>query len=169
MTSGSEPAPDLGRATALEVSRATADDAETIAWLVREGFRSEAERYGVEIPPMREVAADVVAALEEGDIALVARVGENPVGTVRGHKLDDGSVMVRRLAVLPSSRREGVGRALMMVLEAEYPTAPRFEIFTGTDTAPAIALYESLGYRRTREQEQVPGVTIVFLEKRRHD
>lgn len=151
----------------LEISRATAEDAELVAELVREGFRSEAERYGVEIPPMREVAADVVAALEAGDIALIARIDGEPVGTVRGHMQEDGSVMVRRLAVLPNARRNGVARELMGALEAAYPELERFELFTGSETTPAIALYESLGYVRYREQEQVPGVIIVFLEKRR--
>jgi ribosomal protein S18 acetylase RimI-like enzyme len=55
----------------------------------------------------------------------------------------------------------------MSVLEAAYPRVARFEIFTGVETAPAIALYESLGYVRTREEEQMPGVRIVYLEKRR--
>ncbi len=158
------PPAEVSRAT---ISRATPADAEIVARLVREGFRSEAERYGVEIPPMREVAADVLSAFDDGDIVLLGRLDGEPAGTVRGHVQDEGSVTVRRLAVLPHARRNGVARDLMVVLEAAYPNATRFELFTGIDTLPAIALYESLGYVRTREEEQVPGVTIVYLEKRR--
>ena len=157
----------MSEAGRIEIVRATPQDAEVVSRLVREGFRSEAERYGVEIPPMRETAADVIAALKAGDITLVARVDGEPVATVRGHLQADGDVMVRRLAVLPSARRNGVARQLMRALEASYPDGTRFELFTGIDTSPAIALYESLGYMRTREEEQVPGVTIVYLEKRR--
>ncbi len=151
----------------IEITRATPAEAETVARLVREGFQSEAERYGVEIPPVREVPDDVIAAFDAGDVILIARIDGEAVGTVRGHLQEDGSVMVRRLAVLPSARRQGVGRHLMDVLEESYPDAPRFELFTGTDTAPAISLYESHGYVKTHEKEQVPGVTIVFLAKRR--
>ena len=116
---------------------------------------------------MREVAADVIAAFEAGDVILVARIAGEPAGTVRGHVQEDGSVLVRRLAVLPGARRKGVGRELMGVLEAAYPQAPRFELFTGSETLPALELYESLGYVRTREEEQIPGVSIVYLEKDR--
>ena len=151
----------------VEVVRATPAEAGLVAELVREGFRSEAERYGVMIPPMHETSDDVLAALDDGDVTLLGLIGGEPVATVRGHTQEDGSVMVRRLAVLPRARRNGVARSLMEVLEAAYPDATRFEIFTGIDTTPAIALYESLGYVRTREEEQVPGVVIVYLEKRR--
>jgi ribosomal protein S18 acetylase RimI-like enzyme len=167
VTGDHDPAASVPPAARIEILRATAADAELVASLVREGFRSEAERYGVEIPPMRETASDLVASLADGDVVLVARLGGEPVGTVRGHVREDGSVMVRRLAVLPSARRRGVARDLMSVLEAAYPQVARFEIFTGVETAPAIALYESLGYVRTREEEQMPGVRIVYLEKRR--
>lgn len=163
----SEPEPAPSTASLVEVARAVEADAEVIASLVRGGFQSEAERYGVEIPPMREAAADVLAAFAQGDVVLFARFDGELVGTVRGHLQEDGSVLVRRLAVLPDARRKGIARALMAVLEAAYPDAARFELFTGIDTLPAIALYESLGYVRVREQEQVPGVTIVYLEKRR--
>lgn len=150
----------------IEISRATPADAELVARLVRDGFRSEAERYGVEIPPMRETAGDVLGELEDGDVVLLARLEGEPVGTVRGHVQPDGSIIVRRLGVLPGRRRKGVARELMAALEAGYPDARRFELFTGAETSPAIALYESLGYARSREEEQVPGVTIVYLEKR---
>lgn len=151
---------------AIEISYATPADAELVAGLVRDGFRSEAERYGVEIPPMRETAAAVLSELEDGDVVLLARLEDEPIGTVRGHVQPDGSIMVRRLGVVPGRRRRGVARELMAALEAAYPDARRFELFTGAETSPAIALYESLGYVRSREEEQVPGVTIVYLEKR---
>jgi ribosomal protein S18 acetylase RimI-like enzyme len=156
-----------GRAPGIKIERATADDSALVAELVREGFRSEAERYGVDIPPMLETSDDVLTELENGDITLIARIDGHAVGTVRGHTQPDGSVLVRRLAVLPQARRLGVARGLMDALESAYPASPRFELFTGIDTLPAIALYESLGYVRTRNEEQMPGVTIAYLEKRR--
>lgn len=151
----------------VTVRQAKPAEAAVVAELVREGFRSEAERYGVEIPPMREVADDVVAAFDSGEIVMIAEIDDRPVGTVRGERIDAKAVMVRRLAVLPDARRNGVARALMLALEKAYRRRgiERFELFTGCDTTPAIALYESLGYAHTRDEEVHPGVRLVYLEK----
>jgi len=42
-----------------------------------------------------------------------------------------------------------------------------FELFTGSRSEANIRLYERLGYRRSHEQVLSPGVTLVYLEKRR--
>ena len=97
---------------------------------------------------------------------LIAEWDHTPVGTVRGETLSDGSVMVRRLAVLPGFRRHGLARRLMAELENAYPGATRFELFTGADAKAPIALYESLGYSEF-EPVAAPDFPLVYLEKRR--
>lgn len=149
------------------IRRAAREEAGVVAAIVREGFQTEAERYGMEIPPLREVAEDVLAAFDAGEVVMLAEVDGHAVGTVRAERMESGSIMIRRLAVLPSARRAGIARALMLALEDEYVRTgtTHFELFTGIDTAPAIALYESLGYVRTREETGAAGVRIVYLEK----
>ena len=157
--------PEPGAASDIvEVRRAERDEADTLAAVIREAFRSEAAIYG-DIPPLHETAADIEATFDAGDVTLAADVSGRAVGTVRGETATDGSVVVRRLAVLPEARRRGIARALLVELEAAYPQASRFELFTGNLNGAALGLYESLGYVRTGSKEVAPGVKLVTLEK----
>ncbi len=61
----------------------------------------------------------------------------------------------------------GIGSRLMSVIEAEFPDAKRFELFTGSLSEANIRLYERLGYRISRTERLSPQVELVFLEKLR--
>jgi hypothetical protein len=56
----------------------------------------------------------------------------------------------------------------MIALEAAYADAPRIELFTGSLSTAALALYGSLGYEYVRTETIAPGVDLLYLEKRRH-
>jgi GNAT superfamily N-acetyltransferase len=148
----------------IVIRRATEADAEAIASVVRAAFTTVAEEIGFDIPPVHETAAEVLPVFSAGDMALLAERDGRAVGTVRADTLEDGSIMVRRLAVLPDARRTGLARALMTALEDAYPAATRFELFTGADAAVPIALYESLGYTMF-EPAEVMSFPLVYLEK----
>lgn len=141
------------------------DEAELLAELIREAFATEAAVYG-DIPPLHETGADIDATFHAGDVTLTAVQDERLVGTVRGETLPDGTLMVRRLGVVPGARGIGIGRALLEALEAAYPDAQRFELFTGDLSGVALELYESLGYRRIRTKGITPGIELVTFEKR---
>ena len=147
------------------IRQALRDEAETLGAVVSAAFQTEAAVYG-DIPPLHETAADVEATFDAGDVTLAADLDGRTVGTIRGETMDDGTLMVRRLAVLPEARRMGLGRALLVALEAAYPNVQHFELFTGHRNGAALALYESLGYVRTGSREVGPGVELVTLEKR---
>jgi GNAT superfamily N-acetyltransferase len=83
---------------------------------------------------------------------------------VRAESLPGGGVMVRRLAVLPEARGQGIARALMRSLEEAYPDAERFELFTGAMASGPIALYTSLGYHLIEPREDM-GFPLVWFEK----
>jgi hypothetical protein len=55
------------------------------------------------------------------------------------------------LGVVPAARRRGVGRALMEAVLAEAPADVTLEVIEQNE--PAIRLYESLGFERTRVLE----------------
>jgi len=152
------------RRTPYVVRPATRDEAETLAAIIRTAFQTEAEVYG-DIPPLHETAADVEATFAAGDVTLAADLAGATVGTIRGETRPDGTVVVRRLAVLPNSRGLGIARALLVALEAAYPYATRFELFTGDLNRAALGLYESLGYERIGTREVAPGIELVTLEK----
>lgn len=147
----------------VTIRRALRDEAEAIAALVRAAFDTEAHHYEGD-PSRFERTEDVLAALDAGDVMLVAERDGMLVGTVRG-TAGDGAVELCRLSVSPDARRLGIGRALALALEAEYPETPFFELCAGSLSTDAIALYESLGYEYARSEELEPGVTLVWLEK----
>ncbi len=86
------------------------------------------------------------------------------VGTVRGLERD-GVVEIGRLAVATSHMRRGVGLALMHELEAGYPDAHAFTLFTGHNARAPLALYERLGYLHVRDELMPNGYRLVWLEK----
>ena len=157
------PPSDAPRA-AVAVRPARRDEAELLAALIRAAFQTEAAVYG-DIPPLHERATDLEATHDAGDVTLVAELDGAVVGTVRGETMTDGTLVVRRLAVLPEARGLGIGRALLVALEASYPYVNRFELFTGDLNKAALGLYESLGYERIGTREVAPGIELVTLEK----
>jgi predicted N-acetyltransferase YhbS len=145
---------------------ASRDEAEAVAATVRRAFVTEAEIYGADVPPLHERTQDVLDTFDAGDVTLVAEAGGAVVGTVRGETLASGAVMIRRLGVDGEWRGCGIARALMVALEAAYADAPRIELFTGSLSTAALALYGSLGYEYVRTESIAPGVDLLYLEKR---
>jgi ribosomal protein S18 acetylase RimI-like enzyme len=77
----------------------------------------------------------------------------------------DGTCHIGRLIVTPELQGRGIGTRLLRAIEARFPGARRFELFTGSRSAANLRLYERLGFRRCREQTLSPAVTLVFMEK----
>jgi GNAT superfamily N-acetyltransferase len=148
----------------FSVRRGDPSEAEAIASVIRAAFATIAEAIGIDIPPLHETAADVLATFSAGDAVFVAEVNGAVVGTVRGETIESGDVMVRRLAVLPAHRGAGIARGLMRALEDAYPGTRRFELFTGADATAPLALYESLGYQLFEPSEKTD-FPLVYLEK----
>jgi predicted N-acetyltransferase YhbS len=161
MRSGGNPGPQP------LIRKAVAGEAAAIAAIVRESFQTVADELGQDIPPAHEDSSEVLASFDADEVVLVAQ-GESGhlVGTVRGESLEDGSVVVRRLAVLPQWRGRGIGSALVRACEDAYPKARRFELFTGAGPEGAVDMYERLGYVLMQPRE-VDGFPLVYMEKRR--
>jgi ribosomal protein S18 acetylase RimI-like enzyme len=132
-----------------------------IVALQRASYAVEARLIGSdEIPPLRETA-DELARLELTVLGAVE--GGDLVGIV-GYRRTDEVVDVDRLAVHPSSFRRGVARELIHELHSRESDAHRFEVSTGAENEPAIALYERMGYGRER-LEAISGLMIVHLAR----
>jgi ribosomal protein S18 acetylase RimI-like enzyme len=140
-------------------------DAPEILALQRLAYRSEADLNGDdEIPPLTQTIEQLV---EEFGARLVLRATEGGriVGSVRAQRKGD-TCHVGRLIVHPDHQGRGLGTRLMAEVEARFPEADRFELFTGSRSARNLRLYERLGYVPFRGEVVSPTLTLVYLEKR---
>jgi GNAT superfamily N-acetyltransferase len=91
------------------------------------------------------------AQVVPGDGAfVVAYLDDVAVGCGAVRRLDDATAELKRMYVDPSVRGQGIGRALLEALEREARLLgiTRIVLETGTRLAPAIKLYEAMGYVR---------------------
>jgi len=91
------------------------------------------------------------AQVTVGDGAFViAYLGNVAVGCGAVRRLDETTAELKRMYVDPPVRGRGIGRALVEALEREARLLgiTRVVLETGTRLAPAIKLYEVMGYAR---------------------
>lgn len=153
-------------ATALQIRCATMDHARVVHGIIQIAF---AEYVGViPVPPgaLNETLAEVEQAISEGRV-LLAWDSSEAVGTARYQVYPD-YLYVGRVAVLPSYRRRGIGKALMSYIEQMAPTLGRTRIRLGTrQSMPGnLVFYEQMGYHVVGTEPHKRGPdTNVWLEK----
>ena len=147
-----------------QILRAEITDAAEILALQELAYQSEAVLYDDwSIPPLT-LTRDGIEKEFAGTIFLKACDSGRIIGSVRA-SIHDGACRIGRLIVHPEFQHRGIGSRLMSAIEAEFPDADRFELFTGSRSAGNIRLYESLGYERFRTERLSPQVELVFMEK----
>jgi ribosomal protein S18 acetylase RimI-like enzyme len=114
-------------------------------------FEGGYEGYFVPIHVDEATFAFMVDAWDiDVDRSLVAMHEGTPVGvTMLGVRGDRG--WIGGLGVLPAHRRNGVGRALMEKVLEDAPPSMSLEVIEQNE--PAIRLYETLGFERSRTLE----------------
>ena len=149
---------------ALSIERAEVADAAEILALQRLAYQREAQRYQEpDLPPLRETMAELTTAFET-HVILKAIVDGEIVGSVRGRR--DASVCaIGRLMVDPRLQRQGIGTALMRRIEAHFPDAERFQLFTGARSTENIRLYRRLGYTIVATERVNDRISIVLMSK----
>ncbi|WP_030245067.1 GNAT family N-acetyltransferase [Streptomyces sp. NRRL S-350] len=150
------------------ISAAEAEDAEQILKLQYLGYQPEAELYGDwAIEPLTQSLESLRAELTERYF-LVARLGDEVVGTVRGHRGPDGVGRIERLVVHPRMQRHGLGGRLLDALErrlAEDGPVSSYRLYTGHRSLGNLRLYARQGYRQTRVEQVSSRLSFVHLEK----
>jgi GNAT superfamily N-acetyltransferase len=153
----------------VNISVANEEDAEQILKLQYLGYQSEAELYGDwAIEPLTQTLENLRTELAERHV-LVARLGTEIVGTVRGSVDRDGTAHVHRLVVHPRMQRHGLGGRLLEAVERRLSAESEvssFELFTGHRSLGNLRLYARHGYRQTEVREVSRSLSIVTLEKR---
>jgi ribosomal protein S18 acetylase RimI-like enzyme len=153
----------------VTISTAVDGDAENILKLQYLAYQSEAELYGdYSIEPLTQTLDALRAELAEGTV-LVARLGEEVVGSVRGVVDDDGTARIAKLIVHPRMQRHGLGGRLLRAIEERLAAgceAKRYRLFTGHRSEFNLRLYRKLGYAQIGATEQVTRrLSLIHMEK----
>jgi ribosomal protein S18 acetylase RimI-like enzyme len=141
---------------------ATRADASKVATLVNAAYGHYVERIGMLPRPMTDDYAEAI----ENRRVTVAESDETIVGVIV-LAIDDEGFFVDNVAVDPSRRGEGLGKALLKLAEAEAKHAgfDSIHLYTHEKMTENLAFYSRLGYvdgnRRIRGK-----ITLVFMTKR---
>lgn len=149
------------------VREAKTEDLPGILRVQHNAFRRVALAFSIEphrLPPLVESLEDLEALEAQGMRFFAAFSAEGQVvGAVRAEE-HQGSVTIGRLVVDDGWQRKGVASAVMDALEAAYPSARVFTLFTGAEALAPLALYSKRGYEISRRDDSGP-VELVWLEK----
>ncbi len=133
---------------AIEIRRATADDAATVARLLHD-FNTEFEDFTPGVDALTKNARRML----ENDEMLVLLAGEAPDGFAelrfKTSVWSDGlSCYLEELYVVPDLRGQGIGRVLLeRAMEVARERGADFmDLGTSEDDVAARALYEKLGF-----------------------
>lgn len=152
----------------FKVRVAERSELEGVLAVQRDGFGRISSMLGIpaeSLPPLVETLTDLEALYDAGTRFFAAVTpSADTIGTVRATETDV-AVEVGRLAVARDWTRRGVATALMDALEAAYPHAERFVLFTGSAAQVPLTLYRARGYVEYR-REDLGHVELVWLEKR---
>ncbi len=134
--------------------------ATAIVRVQRAAYSVEAQIIGYDrMPPLRETTADVASL----DVTFLGAFDPELVG-ILGYRRDMGCVDIDRLAVDPDRFRRGIGGALIRELHRREGDAERFDVSTGADNGPALALYAAFEYQ-AYEARLLDSVRVAFLRR----
>ena len=101
-------------------------------------------------------------------IHLLAYVNDKPVGTTRIRQLSPDKVKIERLAVLPESRGQGIGKQLMQKA-LEITAEQNYQEVLVHAQAYIKNLYEKLGFNQVGESFTEAGIIHVKMVRKIHD
>ncbi|GFH36940.1 GNAT family N-acetyltransferase [Streptomyces pacificus] len=152
----------------VTISAAVAEDAEQILKLQYLCYQSEAQLYGdYRMEPLTQTLGELRAELDRGH-ALVARLGDEVVASVRGEADGQGTATIGKLMVHPRMQRHGLGGRLLDAIEAHFAgqsAARRFQLLSGHRSERNLRLYRGHGYAPVSTRVVNPGLTLVTMEK----
>jgi ribosomal protein S18 acetylase RimI-like enzyme len=152
----------------VTISAAVDGDAEQILKLQYLCFQSEAEAYGdYAIAPLTQTLDGLRGEMASGCV-LVARLGDEVVGSVRGSVDADGTARIDRLCVHPRLQRHGLGGRLLAAIEdslAAERDAKRYQLVTGHRSEGNLRLYRKYGYIPSGSTEKDRQITLTSMTK----
>lgn len=147
----------------MEIQEACLDDAEEILTLQRTAYVSEAVLHDdFEIPPLTQTLEELISDFAHKNIL---KITENGSLIASGQaRFFEGCCYIGRMAVWPTLQGKGIGSKLLSALEALFPEANRFELFTGEHSEKNLAMYKRRGYVPFKTA-QLGKTKVIFLER----
>jgi ribosomal protein S18 acetylase RimI-like enzyme len=150
--------------TTPTIQPATLADAAEILALQKLAYQSEAELYGdPSIPPLMQTLSEMEDDLRTQVVLKASNDGEI-VASARAYE-KDGTASIGRVIVHPRLQGRGLGKRIMAAIEARFPDARRFELFTGHRSTRNLGFYRGLGYEDFKTVALTPTILFVYLEK----
>jgi ribosomal protein S18 acetylase RimI-like enzyme len=140
---------------------ATEEDAPQVTDLVQAAYEHYVDRIGVTPGPMTQDYAWVIRNRE----LTVAEVGETISGVIV-FGVDDEGFVIENVAVHPSQRGRGLGRAFLELAEAEAVRTgfDAVHLYTHEKMTENLAWYSRIGYVEYDRRSQ-HDVTLVYMRK----
>jgi ribosomal protein S18 acetylase RimI-like enzyme len=138
---------------------ATGSDAASVAALVDAAYGHYVERLGMLPGPMTDDYAEVIRDRQ-------VTVAEHDGAIVVVLSVTDEGFLVDNVAVHPSRRRMGLGRALLLFAEAEARRAgfDAIHLYTHEQMTENLALYSRIGYVEYDRRSQ-GSFSLVYMRK----
>ena len=147
----------------MNISKAGSEDLKEILDLQYLAYQSEAALFNnKDIPPLKETLEELTEEYNNG-LILKMTEGDKIIGSVRAYE-KRRTAYIGKLFVHPDYRNRGYGSMLLRAIEKFFFEC-RLELFTSTKSVDNIRLYESLGYRRFKEEKIDDELTFVYLTK----
>lgn len=125
-------------------------------------YALEAEQIScTDFPPLRETLHELQ---QSPDRFLVFQQFSTIVG-VLSFAPDTDPLLITRLVVNPAHLRQGIATALLAHLEQMLPPAARLTVSTAQGNAPAVSLYQRLGYTITGISSSPEGISLLHFTK----
>ena len=148
----------------ITIEHADKSDLEAILALQKEAYQSEAELYqDFLLPPLTQTLEGIEEDFST-QLILKATSKGRIVGSVRAYAEED-ACHIGRLVVEPAHQNKGLGSRLLKSIEARFPNATRFELFTGARSKKSLHIYHQAGYTVFRKKKISETLTLVFLAK----
>lgn len=149
----------------MKIEIATIDDVPEILNLQYKAFRPVAESLNwLDAPTLTETVEHALAEFPKYTTLKMLSDDGKIIGSVRG-RVDDGSLFIGRLMVLPEFQRNGYGRILLREIQSILPHN-RAWLETSGDIPATVSFYEREGFRTFHTEHFENGHTWISMEKK---
>jgi ribosomal protein S18 acetylase RimI-like enzyme len=114
-----------------------------------------------EIPSLE----DTIETLKASDESFYGYFEDGKLLGVISYKMEGEVMDLCRLVVHPNYFRMGIGKKLLAYIANVEENITKLEVSTGSENAPAIALYKGYGFEETKVVEVDESLKLTVLQK----